>query len=91
MLLLILRFIHIIQPLIVPLCLIIAWGFILMLVSSIIGMIVDVIKRSKKMHQIPCSDCQYFTNDYRLKCPVNPFQASTEAAINCQDYQVREN
>ncbi|MGK7958023.1 MAG: hypothetical protein AB4063_22620 [Crocosphaera sp.] len=62
-----------------------------MLVSSIIGMIVDVIKRSKKMHQIPCSDCQYFTNDYRLKCPVNPFQASTEAAINCQDYQVREN
>lgn len=91
MLLLILRFIHIIQPLIVPVCLIIAWGFVLMLVSSIIGLIVDVIKRSKRMHQIPCSDCQYFTNDYRLKCPVNPFQANTEAAINCQDYQVREN
>ncbi|MDJ0580351.1 hypothetical protein [Crocosphaera sp.] len=43
------------------------------------------------MHKIPCSNCQYFTNDYRLKCPVNPFQASTEAAINCQDYHKREN
>ncbi|MGK7959817.1 hypothetical protein [Crocosphaera sp.] len=42
------------------------------------------------MHQIPCSDCQYFTNDYRLKCPVNPFQANTESAINCQDYHQRK-
>ncbi len=91
MLLLILRFIHIIQSLIIPLCLITAWVFIVMLVSSIISMIVDVIKRAKTMHQIPCSDCQYFTNDYRLKCSVNPFQANTEAAINCKDYEVREN
>ncbi|MGK7880883.1 MAG: hypothetical protein AB4060_12385 [Crocosphaera sp.] len=65
--------------------------FILVLGSSVIAMIVDVIKRAKKMHKIPCSNCQYFTNDYRLKCPVNPFQASTEAAINCQDYHKQEN
>ena len=91
MLPLILRFIDMIQPLIVPLCLITAWVFILMLASSVIGMIVDVIRKSKKMHEIPCSNCQYFTNDYRLKCPVNPFQANTESAINCKDYQMREN
>ncbi|WP_279327060.1 hypothetical protein [Crocosphaera subtropica] len=42
------------------------------------------------MHEIPCSHCQYFTNDYHLKCPVNPFQANTEEAINCKDYQMRE-
>lgn len=61
-----------------------------MLVSSVIGMIVAVVKRSKKMHEIPCSRCQYFTNNYRLKCSVNPFEASTEEAINCKDYQMRE-
>ncbi len=91
MLVLIIRFIDRIQPVIIPLCLITAWVFILMLGSSVIAMVVDVINRAKKMHKIPCSDCQYFTNDYRLKCPVNPFQASTEEAINCQDYQMREN
>ena len=91
MLILIASFINRIQPLIIPLRLITAWVFILVLGSSVIGMIVDVIKRSKIMHKIPCSKCQYFTNDYRLKCPVNPFQATTEAAINCQDYKMREN
>ncbi|MDJ0729204.1 MAG: hypothetical protein QNJ33_04350 [Crocosphaera sp.] len=91
MLVLILRLIDRIQPLIIPLCLITAWVFMLMLASSVIGMLIDVIKRAKKMHKIPCSHCQYFTNDYRLKCPVNPFQANTEAAINCKDYQMEEN
>ena len=91
MLVLIVRLIDRIQPVIIPLCLITAWVFILILGSSVIAMVVDVIKRAKKMHKIPCSDCQYFTNDYRLKCPVNPFHASTEAAINCRDYQMREN
>ncbi len=91
MLILIASFINRIQPLIIPLCLITAWVFILVLSSSVIAMIVDVIKRAKRMHKIPCSNCQYFTNDYRLKCPVNPFQASTEAAINCQDYHKQKN
>ncbi len=91
MLILIFSLINRIQTLIIPLRLITAWVFILVLSSSVIAMIVDVIKRAKKMHKIPCSNCQYFTNDYRLKCPVNPFQASTEAAINCQDYHKREN
>ena len=84
-------FIDRIQPLMVPLCLITAWVFILMLGSSVIAMIVDVIKQAKKMHNILCSDCQYFTNDYRLKCPVNPFKATTEAAIDCRDYHIGKN
>ncbi len=78
------------QSLIIPLCLITAWVFIVILAISVISMIIDVIKRAKKMHQIPCSNCQYFSNDYRLKCSVNPFQANTDAAINCKDYQMRE-
>lgn len=44
---------------------------------------------AKKMHQIPCSKCQFFTNDYRLKCTAQPYIANTEEAINCSDYQSR--
>lgn len=40
----------------------------------------------RQLHQIPCCKCQYFTNDYRLKCPVRPTEACTHAAIDCQDF-----
>ncbi|MEM7590261.1 MAG: hypothetical protein AAF383_01850, partial [Cyanobacteria bacterium P01_A01_bin.83] len=29
----------------------------------------------KRLHQIPCDKCAYFTRDYRLKCTVNPMLA----------------
>lgn len=41
----------------------------------------------KKMHSIPCANCQFFTGDYRLKCTVNPTSALTESALECRDYQ----
>jgi len=40
----------------------------------------------RRLHQIPCSRCTYFTGDYRLKCAVNPMSALTEEAIGCGDY-----
>ncbi len=45
----------------------------------------------KRLHQIPCSRCTFFTNDYRLKCTVNPYSALTETAINCSDYEANNN
>jgi hypothetical protein len=41
----------------------------------------------KKLHQVPCSRCAFFTNDYRLKCTVNPLTAMSEEAINCRDFE----
>ena len=41
----------------------------------------------KRLHQVPCSRCAYFTGDYRLKCAVNPCIALTEQAIHCRDYE----
>jgi RNA polymerase subunit RPABC4/transcription elongation factor Spt4 len=43
------------------------------------------------MHQIPCHNCQFFTNNYRLKCTVHPSIANTEEAIDCSDYQPKTN
>lgn len=41
----------------------------------------------KRLHQIPCSRCTFFTGDYRLKCTVHPYNALTETALNCIDYE----
>ncbi|WP_319421442.1 hypothetical protein [Pleurocapsa sp. FMAR1] len=40
----------------------------------------------KRLHQIPCDKCVYFTRDYRLKCTVNPSIAMSESAIGCRDF-----
>ncbi len=45
----------------------------------------------KRLHQIPCSRCTFFTGDYRLKCTVHPYSALTETAINCSDYEANNN
>lgn len=41
----------------------------------------------QRLHQIPCADCEFFTNDYRLKCTVRPCVACTEDAIGCTDFE----
>ncbi len=43
----------------------------------------------KSLHQIPCSQCVYFTGDYRLKCTVNPMVAMSETAIGCRDFRIQ--
>lgn len=40
----------------------------------------------KHHHEIPCSSCQYFNQNFYLKCAVNPSKALSEEAINCPDY-----
>ncbi|BAU09991.1 hypothetical protein LEP3755_04690 [Leptolyngbya sp. NIES-3755] len=49
----------------------------------------DGIKQLKRLHQIPCSRCAYFTGDYNLKCTVRPCEALTESAICCRDFEPR--
>nr|WP_242033697.1 hypothetical protein [Phormidium sp. FACHB-592] len=41
----------------------------------------------QRLHQVPCSRCTFFTHDYHLKCPVHPYKALSEEAINCLDYK----
>jgi hypothetical protein len=78
--------IHGIQPVLIPICFVMAWLIVLMAVGSIWGAITSTLTKAKQMHQIPCTGCQFFTNDPRLKCPVQPKIALTEEAIGCRDY-----
>jgi hypothetical protein len=41
----------------------------------------------KRLHQVPCTACEYFTNDFRLKCTVHPIKACSEEAIGCIDFE----
>lgn len=81
------QLIQAIQPFLIPLCFVLAWTLVIFLSWTLVSSIRDTVARAKQMHQIPCSTCQYFTNDYRLKCPIQPLIANTEKAIDCSDYR----
>ncbi|WP_460207713.1 hypothetical protein [Scytonema sp. NUACC21] len=91
MLLLLNQLFHAIQPFIVPVCFSCAWALTFIVVWSLWTAARDSLTTAKQMHQIPCSGCQYFTGDYRLKCTVHPSIANTEEAITCLDYQAKTN
>lgn len=80
-----------IQPFLVPICFFCAWALVILLGWSMWTAARDSVKTAQQMHQIPCSGCQYFTDNYRLKCTVNPSMANTEEAIECMDYQPKTN
>ena len=83
--------IHGIQPFLVPICFVVAWTVTILAVLSLWTAVRDSVTTAKQMHQIPCSGCQFFTDNYRLKCTVRPSIANTEEAINCSDYQPKTN
>lgn len=64
----------------------IAWGMVIFGLVSLIDFFRRGSSTVQRLHQIPCSNCQYFSCNYVLKCSVHPYTALTESAINCQDY-----
>ncbi|HIK33867.1 MAG TPA: hypothetical protein IGS17_12360 [Oscillatoriales cyanobacterium M59_W2019_021] len=57
------------------------------LITAIFRAIEDATSRLKKLHQVPCNRCLYFSGCYQLKCAVHPDKALTEEALFCQDFQ----
>lgn len=78
---------QVIQPIATPLCLLSASSLLVVFLWSIWIALRDGVAQIKRLHQVPCSRCAYFTGDYRLKCTVHPCKALTEEAINCIDYE----
>jgi hypothetical protein len=77
---------QVLQPVLAPVCFVTIWGlFFFLLWSSWISARMGI-ATVKRLHQIPCADCRFFTNDFRLKCTVYPTYALTEEAINCSDF-----
>ena len=70
---------------------ILIWSILFFLVWSSCSAVNNGIETVKRLHQIPCSNCKFFTGNYQLKCPVHPKMALSEDAINCLDYDPVEN
>ena len=79
------------KPILFPLRFIGAFSILGLCGLSLVSFISDVVAQTKRMHQIPCTKCRYFTGDYRLKCTANPSIANTEQAIECSDYRESKN
>lgn len=78
------------NPYLQPFYFLMAWVFLGILISTLIVSLRDIKKRGEIMHKIPCSQCQYFTNNYRLKCTLQPLIANTELAIDCPDFALKK-
>lgn len=63
------------------------WTFMGMLAYGYIRAFRSGWQNLRRLHQIPCSRCVFFTANYRLKCTVHPDRALSLAAIGCRDYQ----
>ncbi|MEO0946877.1 MAG: hypothetical protein AAFY11_01775 [Cyanobacteria bacterium J06641_5] len=48
----------------------------------------DGIKQLRRLHQIPCHRCAYYTGSHYLKCTLHPLAALSEDAIGCRDYEL---
>ena len=62
----------------------------IMLCWRLIAIANKAVSHLQRLHQIPCSNCAYFTGDYRLKCTVHPMMAMSETAIGCRDFSCCE-
>ena len=78
---------QVIQPILVPICFIAAWSLVSLVGWGIWSAVRDGVNSAKRMHQIPCANCEFFTGDYHLKCTVHPATALSEDAIYCPDYE----
>lgn len=58
-----------------------------MLIWSLWAAVRDAVKGAAQLHQIPCANCQFFTDNCLLKCTVHPEIALSEQAIDCPDYR----
>nr|WP_017297750.1 hypothetical protein [Nodosilinea nodulosa] len=80
------QLINLLQLVLTPLCFALAWALVGMTLWHMVTAVRDGVNRAKVMHKIPCSDCRYFTNNHRLKCPIHPTVALSESAIGCADF-----
>ncbi|MEO1430774.1 MAG: hypothetical protein AAFV71_17265 [Cyanobacteria bacterium J06633_8] len=69
------------------LCAFCAWSIVILSIISFCLMFKKGTNHLKKLHDIPCAGCDFFTNDYRLKCTIHPSLACSEEAIDCIDFE----
>jgi hypothetical protein len=70
-------------------CAFCAWVVLILSLVSIWITLKKGVIHVTRLHQVPCHNCDFFTNDYRLKCTLHPTIACTEDAIACRDFELK--
>ncbi|MEH2258191.1 hypothetical protein [Nostoc sp.] len=75
----------------------VVWTIVVFIVSSVCKVLEDPPENTaqdkdeivsiKHLEQHTCKKCQFFNNNYFLKCAVHPTTALTKQALNCSDYK----
>lgn len=73
-------------PVLAILCPVGLIGLLVALAIALVAASREAIAHLRRLHQIPCTRCAYFTGCHYLKCTVNPSTALTEAALACRDF-----
>ncbi|MGM3305334.1 hypothetical protein ACSQ6I_04980 [Anabaena sp. WFMT] len=70
-----------------PLSFVFIWAIFLFILQKIRSNLDNKIAFSiNSVHQVPCKNCKFFSNNHYLKCAVKPDIVLTEEAINCSEY-----
>lgn len=63
------------------------WAVLLSFCLAILLAVDEGVQRLRQLHQVPCDRCRYHSGNPYLRCPVNPLDAFSQAAIHCPDYE----
>ncbi|BAZ79528.1 hypothetical protein PN497_21680 [Sphaerospermopsis kisseleviana CS-549] len=70
-----------------PLSFVFIWAIFLFIVQKLRSHADNKIAFSVNgLHQVPCKNCKFFSNNHYLKCAVRPDIVLTEEAMNCSEY-----
>lgn len=74
-----------------PVGFIVSWTVLFLMLSKV-GTVArnEIFVSVKRLHRLPCRNCQFFTNNAYLKCAVNPTLVLTEKAFDCSDYSPKD-
>ncbi len=74
-----------------PLSFVFIWAIFLFILRKIRSHADNKIAFSiNSLHQVPCKNCRFYSNNHYLKCAVNPDLVLTEEAVNCSEYCPRK-
>ncbi|MCG6134551.1 MAG: hypothetical protein MET45_07785 [Nostoc sp. LLA-1] len=70
-----------------PIALILSW-VVFFLILQKIRTVLDhkMVFSIKSLHQVPCRNCRFYSNNHYLKCAVEPSLVLTEQAKDCSEY-----
>ncbi|MBW4558833.1 MAG: hypothetical protein KME59_23520 [Trichormus sp. ATA11-4-KO1] len=70
-----------------PVALIFSWVIFFLILQKIRTMLDNkIVFTVKGLHQVPCRNCRFYSNNHYLKCAVQPSIVLTEEAKDCPEY-----